>query len=176
MDVLRRHYRVRIVTPPHPFMDVTKHHLCVQFPHSVFPLSCFLNPALVGAPGSGGQQPWGRHSHGLGLRLRFLSQHVYVMFSHSMLCFHSLVLVGLLSSGAWHVAQDMYLQQDQCYHHGPCMHSRHCILLMSCIHKSASAAPRLMPCDGTTFSGCLALGSVSQGLTREVHTLKRAQE
>ena len=53
MDVLRRHYRVRIVTPLHPFMDVTRHHLCVQFPHSVFPLSCFLNPALVGAPGSG---------------------------------------------------------------------------------------------------------------------------
>ncbi len=53
MDMLRRHYRMRIVTPPQPFMDTTRHHICVQFPHSVFPMSCFLNPALVGAPGTG---------------------------------------------------------------------------------------------------------------------------
>lgn len=53
MDVLRRHYRMRIITPPQPFMDTSKHHLAVQFPHAVFPMSCFLNPALVGAPGTG---------------------------------------------------------------------------------------------------------------------------
>lgn len=53
MDILRRHYRMRIITPPHPFMDTSKHHICVQFPHAVFPMSCFLNPALVGAPGTG---------------------------------------------------------------------------------------------------------------------------
>ena len=53
MDVLRRHYRMRIITPPQPFMDTRRHHICTQFPHAVFPMSCFLNPALVGAPGTG---------------------------------------------------------------------------------------------------------------------------
>jgi hypothetical protein len=52
-DTWRRHFRMRIITPPHPFMDTTRHYLCAQFPHATFPMACWLNPPLVGAAGSG---------------------------------------------------------------------------------------------------------------------------
>ena len=52
-DTWRRRFRTRIITPPHPFMDSSKHYLCAQFPHACFPMACVLNPALIGLPGTG---------------------------------------------------------------------------------------------------------------------------
>lgn len=52
-DTWRRYFRMRIITPLQPFMDYSRRYLCVQFPHAAFPMACWLNPAIVGLPGSG---------------------------------------------------------------------------------------------------------------------------
>jgi hypothetical protein len=66
-DTWRRHFRMRIITPPHPFMDTSRHYLCAQFPHATFPMACWLNPALVGFRGSG--MPPSAHIHSKDLAL-----------------------------------------------------------------------------------------------------------
>ncbi|KAK9908698.1 hypothetical protein WJX75_001591 [Coccomyxa subellipsoidea] len=57
-DTWRRYFRMRIITPLQPFMDHSRRYLCVQFPHAAFPMGCWLNPAIVGLPGSGMPGPW----------------------------------------------------------------------------------------------------------------------
>jgi hypothetical protein len=52
-DTWRRRFRTRLITPPHPFMDASKHYLYAQFPHATFPMACVLNPPLIGQPGTG---------------------------------------------------------------------------------------------------------------------------
>ena len=52
-DVLRRHFRYRSIVPPLPFLDTSRPILGVHFPHSIFPMTMLLTPALLGLPGSG---------------------------------------------------------------------------------------------------------------------------
>jgi len=52
-DVMRRHFRLRHITPPVPFLDLSKHQLGIHLPHAVFPMANMLNPPLFGLPGTG---------------------------------------------------------------------------------------------------------------------------
>ena len=52
-DVLRRHFRYRSIVPPLPFLDTSRPILGVHLPHSIFPMTMLLTPALFGLPSSG---------------------------------------------------------------------------------------------------------------------------
>jgi hypothetical protein len=54
-DCVRRHYRLRCITPPLPYVNPRGRYLLAQFPHGVFPLAVWLHAATVGLPASGAQ-------------------------------------------------------------------------------------------------------------------------
>lgn len=47
-DTWRRYFNLRVVLPHPPFLDQTKHHLLVQFPHACFPFGGLLTQTLAG--------------------------------------------------------------------------------------------------------------------------------
>ena len=52
-DVLRRYFRLRNIAPTVPFLDASRPHLAVYFPHAVFPMAFMLTPPIYGLPGTG---------------------------------------------------------------------------------------------------------------------------
>ena len=52
-DVLRRYFRLRNIAPTVPFLDTSRPHLAVYFPHAVFPMAFMLTPPIFGLPGTG---------------------------------------------------------------------------------------------------------------------------
>ncbi|KAK9832853.1 hypothetical protein WJX81_007967 [Elliptochloris bilobata] len=51
--IWRRYFGCRLVTPPKPFLDPTKHYVFGEFPHAVYPLGSWLGLPLCGLPGTG---------------------------------------------------------------------------------------------------------------------------
>ena len=52
-DVLRRYFRLRLITPSLPYLDTSKPMLAAQFPHAVFSMGFMLTPPIYGLPGTG---------------------------------------------------------------------------------------------------------------------------
>ncbi len=53
-DAWRRYFRLRVVTPPLPYIDPAKPVLFAHFPHATFPMGSWLSLALCDAPETGG--------------------------------------------------------------------------------------------------------------------------
>ena len=53
-DAWRRYFRLRVVTPPLPYLDPAKPVLFAHFPHATFPMGSWLSLALCDAPETGG--------------------------------------------------------------------------------------------------------------------------
>ncbi|CAL8465555.1 g5091 [Coccomyxa elongata] len=52
-DTWRRYFKLRVVTPPLPYLDPGKQYLFAHFPHATFPMGSWLSMPLCDAPETG---------------------------------------------------------------------------------------------------------------------------
>jgi hypothetical protein len=52
-DTWRRHFRLRVITPPVPYCAQNTQYLFTHFPHATFPMACWLTMPLCGSPATG---------------------------------------------------------------------------------------------------------------------------